>query len=315
MEQKNTVKFVNTIEIEGYLKENSLSRSITAQSNRECISGSLVVALSDEEDYRIRFMAMKTTQGGQENKTYTMLENLLPDNTTSIATLLLSNEGASFSEVKVAATRVWVRGQFNIYDKKETNGDVRSFVTLRGLSAGIKDERSKSPFTPKALFDIEGSIESIKPERDADNFDTGRTKVCLYVPDTYNDVLYPVEFICENTGAVSSISSYKQGDTGRFVGFLRNSRIEELVQGERIEFMDGTHQENSKTTYSFVNERIIEKMTYPYMEDNPKFINKKDVSRMLSNRSAMLEDLMPTPAKTGDKGQFMPNSVSKGFEL
>lgn len=305
----------NIVELEGYLKENNLSKGVSS-SGKDYISGSLVIAISEEEEFRIRFMAMKIGATGEVNKIYSTLEALLPDHTTSIATLLNSQEGATFTEVKRASTRVWARGQFDSFDKKDVKNQIHSAITLRGLSAGIKDERSKTDFAPKAKFDIEAYIDAIKPEKTKEGEETGRIVISTYIPDFYSDVAFPAEFICESQSAVSSINAYHKGDTGRFVGFLRNAKKEHIIKGETIEFMDGTQEDKSRVTYSFANERIIEKMTYPYMEDNSKYISNAEIKTLLSNRASKLEELSVSPDKSVyENKEAVKTSSYKGFEI
>lgn len=304
----------NSVEIEGFLKENMLQRNVS-QDGRDYISGYICLALSEEEDYRIRFLAFRTNSNGSENRHYATLEALLPTRTTSIATLLKSNEGATFNEVKWSSTKVWARAQFDSFDKKDVQNNIHSTITLRGITAGIKEEHSKNPFTTKAKFNVEGYVESIKPEKNSLNDETGRMIVNLIIPDYYTNIALPIDFICESPNAVESIGGYHKGDSGRFVGSLRNARQEIKIKGETIKYMDGSEEDTSRITYSFVNERIIEKMIYPYTEDNAKYISFETIKEMMANRQDKLDNLSISPDKSVSAAKPSSSNNYKGFEI
>lgn len=311
MEQakKNVKTATNTVEIEGYLKENTLERKTETNKEhmpREVISGSLTLALSAEEEYRMRFYTARYSANGSENKLFTALEKILPDKTTSIATILKNNPAATFESASTIATKMWMRGQFELYDRINDKKDLVSSVTVKGMNAGVKTEASKTPFTLKATFEIDGYIEAVRDEKNKGE-ETGRVIATLILPDYYNKVCYPIDFICASQSAIAGIRTYERGQSGYFVGNLVNTRKEEVEKRATIKFMDGTEQNNDKKVYTFVNERIIEKMTYPHEEGSKDYIEPADVKEMKVNREVKLTQLdQNSPKPTSVKAEEKP---------
>lgn len=307
---ENSVKHFNSVEVEGYLKENGLTKT-TSADGVEVISGTLTIALSGEEDYRMRFYAAKYAKSDKAHakvlNTYTRLETLLPSMTTSIATLLQGNPNMSFEEAKGGATPMWMRGSFDVYDRKEENGNIVTSVSTRGMSAGIKTPSSQNPFVLKALFDVEGALES-KAMETTNGEETGRMLVTIAVPDYYSEVIYPIDFVVENQGSKDTFAQYEIGQSGRYVGSLRNSRKVVKTASSGMSFSDGSVDEG--TTTVFVNERVIEKLTYPFDEAIPNFISAETLAKFKANRAQKLNDLEITPKKgsnTSPTDNMFPN--------
>lgn len=295
MEQnKKKTSSVNTVIIEGYLKENTLENKMvvnkTDQKQREAISGALTIALSHEEDYKIRFMVYKYSASGAENRTYKALEKLLPENTTSIATIMKSNPNATFEAASQIATKVWARGQFELFDRVNDKNEMVSSVTFKGLNAGVKNEASKTPFELKAQFEIDGYFERIQDEKEKGE-ETGRVIVTLSIPDYFFETCYPIDFICSSDKAIESIRTYERGQSGYFVGTLVNTKKQVVEKRATTKFMDGSEQNNDRTTFSFVNERVIEKMTYPFEEESSDYISPEDIKAFKVNREKKLTEL------------------------
>ena len=70
----------------------------------------------------------------------------------------------TFDVAKETATKVWIIGALQEYIRKDEKGEVISSTTIKGLTAGIKTESDKHPFTQKA----KGSwlLSKVSPERE-----------------------------------------------------------------------------------------------------------------------------------------------------
>lgn len=302
----------NSVFIEGYLKENNLQRIVT-RTGKEAISGAVVIATDENQDYRIRFFVCKTNANGNANHNYDLLEEILPSATISIATLLKNTPDMSFEQAKLQASRIWCRGQFECYDKKDSRGEIQTFVTLRGMGAGFKTSSSRTPFEIRATFDIEGFIENIKNEKDAEGQETDRVIVSMLIPDFYNEVVIPIDFICENAETKNYMNHYQKGDTGRFVGRLRNLRKEIEVKRPSTQFMNGEVQDESYFTYSFVNERIIDNVTYPYEEE--RGFDAETIKTYRINRETILESLVAEDIVPKTDSSVAEDKNKSGFVL
>lgn len=310
---------LNKVEIEGYLKANTLERRVTS-TGKEAIMGLLTIAISANEDHRIRYMATEFKNNNDANPMYSSLEKILPENTTTIATLLTSNPNATFDEVKEQATKVAAWGSIDVYDRKSEGGEITTMLTLRGMSAAVKKDDSKKPFAPRAKFDVEAYVDNIKDEK-KDGEETGRVIVVLSIPDDYKQEAFTYDFICESDSAKGCIVQHEKGGTARYVGAIRNTKEEKLIKGEVTEFMDGTEDDSSRTVFTFVNEYVIEKMTRPYSEDDTKALSAETIRAYKTKREKALEEMEVTPDKrSGGGGRsegFMsaPAPKVKGFEL
>lgn len=289
IEGKNSL---NTVSLEGYLKETNLQMKVV--NGREAITGSITISVAENEDYRIRFFNYKTTSTGEDSANYLALRELMSDQAMSIATILKADGRLTFSQAALQATQVWARGRFGVYDRKDERGEVHTFITLEGIRAGVKNNASRHPFAPEATFDIEAYVLSKSPE----NVEDGRVTVSLAIPDWYRETAVPVSFICEDESSVQCIASYERGMSGRFVGRLKNFRKEEQkAAGKVVRFMDGSVSE-TRPTYSFVEERIIDKMTYPYEEGDEKYIDGETMKNLLANREMALSTLESAPRQS-----------------
>lgn len=308
---ETTKRANNTVIIEGYLKENGL-QVLTTRSGKEAIAGTITIALDEREEYRVRLFAQVSWNNGSANPNFERFEALLPANTTSIATILKANPNAPFDGAIKAATKVWVRASFEVYDRKDKNGIIHSNVVLQGQSAGLKTSSPDNPFVPSAKFDIDGYVEAKKDEV-VNNEPTGRKIVSLLLPDYWGDTVYPIDFVCETPSAVNSLDYYEVGSSGRFVGKLKNFSRARVIKGEVVTFLDGTVEDSSRTVYDFVNEREIERMTAPYEPEMAKYISPEDVKRMKATREAALEELEVAAPKTETRA--VEQSQFKGFEI
>lgn len=304
----------NVVEVEGYLKENTLAETVT-KTHKAAIMGTLTIALSDKEDYRLRFMAMKTNSSGEENPAYKALARLLPEKTVTIATLLKANPQATFEEVRIQATPVWARGSFELYDRKNEKGEVISSVTLRGQTAGMKTAQSKTPFALKATFKVDGIVMS-KQEEKVGDASTGRTIVKLMIPDHFREVGMPMDFVCEGDIANSSIENlYERGDSGQFAGRLFNSREEQIITNKTVTYTDGSSDETTRVVTVFTNERRVTKVTNPFMEEEAPYISPQVMNQYLTNREAKLEELEVTSAANSASANTNAQPISQGVAL
>lgn len=326
--KKEKISARNFVTIEGYLKANELQKEVVTGNDgsaRTVISGSITVAINENEDYRIRFYAGQYWPSGSENIDYGPIENFLPDKTTTIASLLQANPGATFEEVKRHATPTYVQARFGVYDRKDEAGNISTIINIEGRKPYARTPQSRNPFIPKAVFSIEGQVERKGPEIDKETKEeSGRVKMTVALPDTYRETLIPIEIFCESDSAVQQSKLYNRGDYGRFDGTLHNVRIETVQKGAVTQFADGTQEKESRTITTFVNERKLEKVTYPYKSDDAKFIAPDVIKGYRANREAALEELQPTQRKSAStaptpnfaipEATTMAPSV-KGFQL
>lgn len=286
-------RVANKVQIEGYLRENNLEL-IRNDKQEEVIRGSLVVALDNVRSCRAQFYVSRfnTLKPGettrQESKAYSRLVELLPGNTISISSLMKDQAAMTFDVAKESATKVWIIGALQEYIRKDEKGEVISSTTIKGLSAGIKTESDKHPFTQKAEFEVEMYIEGKRPEM-KDGEETGRIVLTGLIPE-YDDSVSRIEFVTELGDATDYIEeNYNVGQTVKVYGDVINTYV-------RVEKESGGHtfgrtlEPQYETT--FTSERqIFGGTATPLDEDDENALKKAEIKAALAKRQQKIDEM------------------------
>lgn len=300
----------NEVVIEGYLKETTLQ--VTKKDGINVISGTITVSHNPNTDYRLRFyvteFAKSDTNQSNPLQSYKMLSGLLPNVSTSIASLLKSNPNAKFDDVKGAATAVWARGSFDVYDRKDENGTIHTSLSLRGMRAGVKSAAS-GHFELKAGFEIDGIVEKVYPEVNKEGQETGRTIIKLSSVDNYNKVSFPIELVAETPNARQEATMWQVGESGCFFGVLRSTQEETVDASSSIQMRDGTVE--TKKVTRWVNERIMERSSMAFTESQvTRYISPELIKEYKINREKKLAELPVGDSKKNDGVQMRTPNAS-----
>lgn len=302
-------RVANKVQIEGYLRENNLEL-IRNDKQEEVIRGSLVVALDNVRSCRAQFYVSRfnTLKPGettrQESKAYGRLVELLPGNTISISSLMKDQAAMTFDIAKESATKVWIIGALQEYIRKDEKGEVISSTTIKGLSAGIKTESDKHPFTQKAEFEVEMYIEGKRPEM-KDGEETGRIVLTGLIPE-YDDSVSRIEFVTELGDATDYIEeNYNVGQTVKVYGDVINTYVRVEKEGGGHTF-GRTLEPQYETT--FTSERqIFGGTATPLDEDDENALKKAEIKAALALRQQKIDNM---PAKDDAPKAVNPK---KGF--
>lgn len=302
-------RVANKVQIEGYLRENNLEL-IRNDKQEEVIRGSLVVALDNVRSCRAQFYVSRfnTLKPGettrQESKAYSRLVELLPGNTISISSLMKDQAAMTFDVAKESATKVWIIGALQEYIRKDEKGEVISSTTIKGLTAGIKTESDKHPFTQKAEFEVEMYIEGKRPEM-KDGEETGRIVLTGLIPE-YDDSVSRIEFVTELGDATDYIEeNYNVGQTVKVYGDVINTYVRVEKEGGGHTF-GRTLEPQYETT--FTSERqIFGGTATPLDEDDENALKKAEVKAALALRQQKIDNM---PAKDDAPKAVNPK---KGF--
>lgn len=302
-------RVANKVQIEGYLRENNLEL-IRNDKQEEVIRGSLVVALDNVRSCRAQFYVSRfnTLKPGettrQESKAYGRLVELLPGNTISISSLMKDQAAMTFDVAKESATKVWIIGALQEYIRKDEKGEVISSTTIKGLSAGIKTESDKHPFTQKAKFKVEMYIEGKRPEM-KDGEETGRIVLTGLIPE-YDDSVSRIEFVTELGDATDYIEeNYNVGQTVKVYGDVINTYVRVEKEGGGHTF-GRTLEPQYETT--FTSERqIFGGTATPLDEDDENALKKAEIKAALALRQQKIDNM---PAKDDAPKAVNPK---KGF--
>ena len=302
-------RVANKVQIEGYLRENNLEL-IRNDKQEEVIRGSLVVALDNVRSCRAQFYVSRfnTLKPGettrQESKAYGRLVELLPGNTISISSLMKDQAAMTFDVAKESATKVWIIGALQEYIRKDEKGEVISSTTIKGLTAGIKTESDKHPFTQKAEFEVEMYIEGKRPEM-KDGEETGRIVLTGLIPE-YDDSVSRIEFVTELGDATDYIEeNYNVGQTVKVYGDVINTYVRVEKEGGGHTF-GRTLEPHYETT--FTSERqIFGGTATPLDEDDENALKKAEIKAALALRQQKIDNM---PAKDDAPKAVNPK---KGF--
>lgn len=302
-------RVANKVQIEGYLRENNLEL-IRNDKQEEVIRGSLVVALDNVRSCRAQFYVSRfnTLKPGettrQESKAYSRLVELLPGNTISISSLMKDQASVTFDVAKKSATKVWIIGALQEYIRKDEKGEVISSTTIKGLTAGIKTESDKHPFTQKAEFEVEMYIEGKRPEM-KDGEETGRIVLTGLIPE-YDDSVSRIEFVTELGDATDYIEeNYNVGQTVKVYGDVINTYVRVEKEGGGHTF-GRTLEPQYETT--FTSERqIFGGTATPLDEDDENALKKAEIKAALALRQQKIDNM---PAKDDAPKAVNPK---KGF--
>lgn len=302
-------RVANKVQIEGYLRENNLEL-IRNDKQEEVIRGSLVVALDNVRSCRAQFYVSRfnTLKPGettrQESKAYSRLVELLPGNTISISSLMKDQAAMTFDVAKESATKVWIIGALQEYIRKDEKGEVISSTTIKGLTAGIKTESDKHPFTQKAEFEVEMYIEGKRPEM-KDGEETGRIVLMGLIPE-YDDSVSRIEFVTELGDATDYIEeNYNVGQTVKVYGDVINTYVRVEKEGGGHTF-GRTLEPQYETT--FTSERqIFGGTATPLDEDDENALKKAEIKAALALRQQKIDNM---PAKDDAPKAVNPK---KGF--
>ena len=302
-------RVANKVQIEGYLRENNLEL-IRNDKQEEVIRGSLVVALDNVRSCRAQFYVSRfnTLKPGettrQESKAYSRLVELLPGNTISISSLMKDQASMTFDVAKESATKVGIIGALQEYIRKDEKGEVISSTTIKGLTAGIKTESDKHPFTQKAEFEVEMYIEGKRPEM-KDGEETGRIVLTGLIPE-YDDSVSRIEFVTELGDATDYIEeNYNVGQTVKVYGDVINTYVRVEKEGGGHTF-GRTLEPQYETT--FTSERqIFGGTATPLDEDDENALKKAEIKAALALRQQKIDNM---PAKDDAPKAVNPK---KGF--
>lgn len=252
-DKKNSVKTTNSVKVVGYLKENNLEQ-ITNSRGDQVIRGSIIIAVDEVSSHRIQFYVAAKTKAGEDSKDYEGLSKLLPNNTITIASFLKENPTADFQTAANAASKVWAMARFEEYATR-VGERVRSLVTLKGFRAGFKTAADAAPFKPCAEFEVNGFVNALIPEVDANNNETGRVVVELAMP-LYDGSVQLIDFIAPTEGNVANYitSNYAQTNTVVLKGDVISIQEKKLKDGDGDFFGRGSEPQYETR---FIRERRI----------------------------------------------------------
>lgn len=278
--EKQIPQFDNEAVLEGVVSENNIElKEINGKDGKyKALSGRIVIQTGENETHVAEYFVKQLKKNGEENGIYTNVKTVL-DELVTVQDIAQGKapEGATPSKVRV-------RGELGLNEYYGQDGKLRSFPQVRGIFLNrVKDD---STFDPKATFDVEGIVKTVKPEVktvDGEQEETGRKIVDLLIP-TYTGAI-PVEFISrvedgeyieDNFESTSTINIY-----GNMINFSKK-----VVKKEQKGFGDA----KEKVTYENTRELQITGGSV-YDEDSPKTLELDQIKELQTKRNVYLAEL------------------------
>lgn len=269
-------KFENEAVLEGIVSESSIVlKEINGKDGKyKALNGKIVIQTGENETHVAEYFVKELKKDGGENGIYTNVKTVL-DELVTLQDIAQgkSPEGATPSKVRV-------RGELALNEYYGQDGKLRSFPQVKGVFLNrVKEENT---YDPKATFDVEGIVKSVKDEFKEEE-ETGRKKVELLIP-TYNGAI-PVEFITraedgeyieENFEVASTVNVY-----GNMINFSKK-----IVKKEQ----KGFGEAKEKVTYENTRELLITGGSV-YDEDSPKSLEVEQIKELQTKRNVFLAEL------------------------
>lgn len=253
MAEKKRDSNVNTVNIRGFLKENTLEQVVNTNGDR-VIRGALLIATDALNAHKVQFYIPETKFNGEHSADFDRLLELLPSNTVSLASFLKDSNSIDFDTAANAATKVWAIGRFDEYATR-SGERTTSMVTVKGMRAGLATA-DKGPFTPKAEFTTTIYINKMSPEQDEAENNTGRICIEGIVPKFKGNVDM-IDFVAVTENGVADVvkANWHEGDTVKVEGDLISLAIRKKIEEDDGSTFGRTHAPQYETT--FIRERRI----------------------------------------------------------
>ncbi|PAD84929.1 hypothetical protein CHH57_02125 [Niallia circulans] len=162
-------------------------------------------------------------------------------------------------------------------------------------------------FDPKAEFEAELFVRSVKPELDKEGNETGRAVLEGYIP-VYGGTVIPFSFKVFTEGSEYVQDNYEPGKTVFIYGDIINYK-EKIVKKTESAF----GKDKETVTYNTIREYVVTGGEDPYEEENVKSYDGELIHKALVERETYLAELKTKnsePKKEEKKGGFGNKSNS-----
>ena len=296
----------NYVEIEGILEEKNLERKVLNEGKpdeKTIIAGDVIIGVSEEEKYKIKFYANEKTAAGADSKLFKGLETVMNEYVSKAQALNENLDESAISKVSVKGAKIAINDYWN--EEKQT---MYSTVELRSNFIS----RVTGEFKPKANFDVEVYFETIEKEI-VDNAETGRVKVEGIVP-IYNGAVIPVTFYTTEDKTYGDIGAYllEHYETGKSAPIGGSIRC---IAKTNTTTVAGFGAPVERTFTNYVYEYIIERgAAEQYLITDAKNFDKNTIKSAMQYRNEQLESKKNNTnnsATTATNNGFGNTTVSK----
>jgi hypothetical protein len=274
----------NYVLIEGILSEKKLREKEIKRGDGtdNAILGTLTIETAPNSVHTVRVFTYEHKKDGSENKNFSSWKTVLNQYKAIVE---INEDEEDIGVGRESADKVRIKGgQLGINDYVGQDGALRSFpeVTTNFINRVKESEK----FKPRAEFDVEGVIQSIKPEvRGEDEEETGRLVLKVVVP-LFGGRVAPLQMVVAADDADTFQGMFEEGQTVDLDGDIINYSEIKTTTKERA---FGKAKDNVTTIVK--RELLIAGGSEPYDPDDEKAFNVKAIKQALVERKNYLEEL------------------------
>lgn len=283
---KNKVKLVGEVVEKNFEIKEFTDKKTGDKYN--AATGSFSIRTGENEVHQARFFKKEKTKAGAVSKSFTGMQTAA-NRYLSVADIANLIDKGEAKEGELSATKVEVDGNLSLNEFFNENEEHKKYNQINiDFISEVKDITS---YKPKAEFDLEAIVQSIKPEMSGDD-ETGRVKMSVLVPN-YSGVVMPFDLVAPERGRDYIESNFQKGSSITLYGNIVNFR-KVTVKVEEMGF--GENRETESVDY--VLEYLISGATL-IEEDSNKAFDISLVKEALVKRNVFLEQ-KKTEAKQGN---------------
>lgn len=280
----------NNVVIEGVVKTIELETKVNS-NGINCIFGKVTLIVGENDEQVVRCYVAEKTSKGAEDRRY---KGLLTFMEYKSLTALLK-DGLPYEKAYEVAPRVIAKGSFekNEYFDQQGQGDLvsRDSISCNSFTQ-LKDP---SVFNPRAEFDIEMYLDTIRPEI-KDGEDTGNINLNGWMV-MYGGKVVPVSFMAEGDTADYIRDNYPAHSTINVWGRMINKVTKQEVR------KSGFGKTKAEVSYSYERKNLVEGgLEAPYDEDAKEFYAHEAIKEAIRVRETeTLPELKKNASNSGSK--------------
>lgn len=216
-ETTNNVFVVGTLVKKDFeVKEIDIKENGNVVGKDYAISGSLILRTNEGSEHEINYFSRQHKKDGGENNIFKALQ------TVSEEYKSLEHHPEDADVVRIGA------GQFRINDYKGQDGEVKSYVQINANFANRLSAEEVEQTPQESKFEVEGVVETIKPEVIKDN-ETGNLIVVVNVIG-YESTITPVKLtVMKDMAEAFTGAGFFESGYAKFWGKSVNTKETETV--------------------------------------------------------------------------------------
>ena len=303
----------NRVSLRGILKEKNLKMKTGENNSGNYISGDIVVSTGGNSEHRVSVYSPQITTKGEESSAYKILLALM--NAPSVAELVKA--GKSIEEAMASADRISIHSaQLDLNDYYGRDGNLVSFPRIKTSFLTRIPAESAANFEMSApMFDVEGYMQSMRPEMDTNGEETGRYRITLIIPN-YKGQAMPMEFVTTKEAGAYISQHYELNKTCHVYGKIVNDVMETVTV--KAGFL-GNVEERTTTR---VHEMVIENgEPEQYDDEDVKAYKREDIQAAMAYREGeyfsglkeKAQQRQVEKAVAQSTPNFMPPQQKSGF--